>query len=159
MKNMRRGGAGLAALMATGLALAACGANDTSTSGDGPDVLASFYPLAFASEWVAGPDANVTNLTQPGVEAHDLELTARQVGRIVEAELIVYLRGFQPAVDDAIDQNAEGAMRSQANSRKAAIPRMPPSTAIPNPLMRPDGAPFGALASEASLPTTVSIPI
>ncbi len=115
MKNMRRGGVGLAALMATGLALAACGANDTSTSGDGPDVLASFYPLAFASEWVAGPDANVTNLTQPGVEAHDLELTARQVGRIVEADLIVDLRGFQPAVDDAIDQNAEGVALNVAD--------------------------------------------
>jgi zinc transport system substrate-binding protein len=51
----------------------------------------------------------VSNLTQPGVEAHDLELTGQQVGRIASADLIVYLEGFQPAVDTAVSQNANGA--------------------------------------------------
>ena len=100
--------AGLAALAATGLIFAGCGADGDQTSGDGLEVLAAFYPLAFVAEHVAGPDASVSNLTQPGVEAHDLELTGQQVGRIASADLIVYLEGFQPAVDTAVSQNANG---------------------------------------------------
>ena len=39
------------------------------------------YPLAFAAEQVAPADVEVTSLTPPGVEPHDLELAARDVGR------------------------------------------------------------------------------
>lgn len=101
--------AGLAGLAAAGLIFAGCGSDGDTTSGDGVQVLAAFYPLAFVAEQVAGPDASVSNLTQPGVEAHDLELTGQQVGRIASADLIVYLEGFQPAVDTAVSQNADGA--------------------------------------------------
>jgi zinc transport system substrate-binding protein len=73
----------------------------------GTRVIASFYPLAYAAEQVAGKDVRVTNLTPPGAEPHDLELTARDVGRIRDAVLVVYVgRGFQPAVDDAIEGRA-----------------------------------------------------
>jgi zinc transport system substrate-binding protein len=104
-----------AAFAAAGLVLAGCGSNDDATpeasgesgaNGDGPVVLATFYPLAFIAEQVAGPDASVHNLTQPGVDAHDIELTGQQVGQIADADLVVYLHGFQPAVDEAIAQNA-----------------------------------------------------
>jgi zinc transport system substrate-binding protein len=109
--------AGIAALATTGLVLAGCGSDGSSAAaGDGPEVLAAFYPLAFVAERVAGPDAGVTNLTQPGVEAHDLELTGQQVGRIASADLIVYLDGFQPAVDAAVSQNAEGAALNVTDS-------------------------------------------
>jgi zinc transport system substrate-binding protein len=98
---------GIPAALAAGLVLASCGADDAQSQAvDGPDVLASFYPLAFVAERVAGPDANVTNLTQPGGEPHDLELTGQQVAQIADADLVVYLAGFQPAVDEAVDQNA-----------------------------------------------------
>jgi zinc transport system substrate-binding protein len=100
--------AGFAGLAAAGLIFAGCGSDGDTTSGDGVQVLAAFYPLAFVAEQVAGPDASVSNLTQPGVEAHDLELTGQQVGRIASADLIVYLEGFQPAVDTAVSQNADG---------------------------------------------------
>ena len=95
-------------LTTAGLVLASCGSADAgrTTGGDGPTVLASFYPLAFTAEHVAGPDAAVENLTPPGVDAHDLELTGQQVARIAEADLVVYLGGFQPAVDEAVGQNA-----------------------------------------------------
>jgi zinc transport system substrate-binding protein len=104
-----------AAFAAAGLVLAGCGSNDDATpeasgesgaNGDGPVVLATFYPLAFIAEQVAGPDASVHNLTQPGVDAHDIELTGQQVGQIADADLVIYLHGFQPAVDEAIAQNA-----------------------------------------------------
>jgi zinc transport system substrate-binding protein len=70
----------------------------------GDTVVASFYPLAYAAEQVAGNNVRVTDLTPPGAEPHDLELTARDIGRVRDAALVVYVgRGFQPAVEDAID--------------------------------------------------------
>jgi zinc transport system substrate-binding protein len=50
----------------------------------------------------------VQNLTQPGKEPHDLELSVAQTAEVAEADLVVYLAGFQPAVDDAVEQNATG---------------------------------------------------
>jgi zinc transport system substrate-binding protein len=65
-------------------------------------VVASFYPLQFAAQRVAGNLAAVDSLTKPGAEPHDLELTPKDVARVGSADLVVYLGGFQPAVDDAI---------------------------------------------------------
>ena len=98
------------ALMAVGL-LAACGGSATPSDGstspsNGPTIVAAFYPLAYAAEQVAGPDATIINLTPPGVEAHDLELTAQQVAQIADADLVLYIPGFQPAVDEAVEQQA-----------------------------------------------------
>jgi zinc transport system substrate-binding protein len=86
--------------------LTACGDDDgASASGGQPQVLAAFYPLAYVGEQVGGDAINTENLTQPGVEPHDLELTPRQVGDVVDADLVIYLDGFQPALDEAIEQN------------------------------------------------------
>ena len=92
---------------ATGLTLAACGSDGAGASSGGPVVVTSFYPLAFVAERVAGDHAQIENLTQAGAEPHDLELAARQVGQIVDADLVVFLHGFQPSVDAAVEQNAE----------------------------------------------------
>lgn len=73
-----------------------------------PKVVAAFYPLQYAAQSVGGDLVNVTNLTQPGVEPHDLELSAQQVAEIAEADLVLYIKGFQPAVDEAIEQQAAG---------------------------------------------------
>lgn len=89
--------------MCVGLA-AALPASGCSGRAPGDTVVASFYPLAYAAQQVAGKGVHVTDLTPPGAEPHDLELTARDVGRIREAALVVYVgHGFQPAVEDAID--------------------------------------------------------
>lgn len=94
--------------LATALAVASCGSDtDTAQPTEGPTIVAAFYPLAFAAEQVAGDEANVVNLTGTGADAHDLELTAQQVGQIADADLVVYLRGFAPAMDEAIEQNAD----------------------------------------------------
>jgi zinc transport system substrate-binding protein len=88
--------------------LTACGGSASGKDGGGrPQVVAAFYPFAFVAAQVAGSDARVDNLTKPGQEPHDLELTPRQVGRLADAELVVYLHGFQPAVDEAVRQNAK----------------------------------------------------
>ncbi|MGC4808529.1 metal ABC transporter substrate-binding protein [Micromonospora sp. DT233] len=92
------------ALVALG-ALAGCAEDGTGVDPQRVDVAAAFYPLQFVTERVGGDAVRVTNLTKPGAEPHDLELTPRQVGEVSQAELVVYLKGFQPAVDEAIDQN------------------------------------------------------
>jgi zinc transport system substrate-binding protein len=93
--------------------LAGCGnagGTASGTTSDGKlDVVASFYPLQYVAEQVGGDRVHVSTLTAPGVEPHDLELTPRQVGRLTKAALIVYEKGLQPAVDEAVEQNAADA--------------------------------------------------
>lgn len=100
---MRRIFGGLVAAVALTVS-AGCGA--VGSGGSGPQVVASFYPLAYVAERVAGGHVEVENLTSPGVEPHDLEMTPQQVADLSEADLVVYEQGFQPAVDDALDQNS-----------------------------------------------------
>jgi zinc transport system substrate-binding protein len=71
-------------------------------------VVASFYPLRFVAERLGGACVTVTDLTPPGVEPHDLELTPDAVESIATADVVLYLGGgFQPAIEDAI-QDASG---------------------------------------------------
>ncbi|MGH8892970.1 MAG: metal ABC transporter substrate-binding protein [Actinomycetes bacterium] len=92
------------------LALPACGgASGAAGDDDGLQVAASFYPLEWVTQRVAADAAEVANLTPPGVEPHDLELGPRDVATIGEADLVVHLQGFQPAVDDAVEQEAGGS--------------------------------------------------
>lgn len=65
-------------------------------------VLASFYPLQYVVEQVGGDLVDVASLTPPGAEPHDVELSPSQVRAVGEADVVVYLSGFQAAVDDAI---------------------------------------------------------
>lgn len=92
------------------LLLSACsGSTDAgpTASADGrPSVVAAFYPLQYAAEAVGGDAVSVTSLTPPGVEPHDLELSAQQVAQIADADVVLYVKGFQPAVDEAVAQQA-----------------------------------------------------
>lgn len=100
----------LSALAVAGLlsALSACGAGGVSSSDGRLSVVASFYPLQYAAEQVGGDLVRVSSLTKPGVEPHDLELTPRDVLSVIKADVVVYEKGLQPAVDDAITQAARG---------------------------------------------------
>lgn len=97
-------------LTALALVAAGCGAFDEggANADDGVTVAAAFYPLAYVAEQVAGEHADVQLLTQPGTEPHDLELNVGTTADITSADLVVFEHGFQPAVDDAVEQNAEG---------------------------------------------------
>ena len=88
--------------------LGACSTSPSaSESSEGKvNIVAAFYPLQYAASHVGGSAVSVTNLTSPGVEPHDLELSAAQVAEISSADLVLYVKGFQPAVDDAIAQEA-----------------------------------------------------
>ena len=95
------------ALLAVGVAAAAtgCSSSDSSDAAEGGklDVVAAFYPLQYVTQQVGGDRVSVTNLVSPGTEPHDVELSPRQVAAVTDADAVVYLRNFQPAVDDAVD--------------------------------------------------------
>lgn len=106
----RRRFGGLAAVVVAALAaLTACGtAGASGTLAGAPagkvQVLASFYPLQFVAQQVGGDRVHVDSLTPPGAEPHDVELSPAQVSAVETANLVVYLSGFQAAVDDAVRQ-------------------------------------------------------
>jgi zinc transport system substrate-binding protein len=65
-------------------------------------VVASFYPLYFIAERVAGRYNDVVDLTPPGVEPHEYELTVRQVAQIDNARVGFYEHGVAPSIDQAM---------------------------------------------------------
>lgn len=82
--------------------LAGCGGSEPSD--DRTNVVAAFYPLAYAAEQTGGDTVTVRNLTPPGTEPHDVELSPRDVERVRSADLVLYLgSGFQPALERAVD--------------------------------------------------------
>ncbi|SNR83320.1 metal ABC transporter substrate-binding protein [Blastococcus mobilis] len=103
-----------AAATAGTLLLAGCGGSagssgSTEEAAEGPGgltVVAGFYPLEWAAARVGGDRVEVSSLTPPGAEAHDLELTPQDVAAMSEADLLVYLEGFQPALDEAAENEA-----------------------------------------------------
>lgn len=105
-----------AALAASAAALVlggavACGQDSTADAGGGGgklDLVAAFYPLQYVAEQIGGDAVRVTNLVKPGAEPHDLELSVRQVAQVADAKLVVYLKGFQPALDETVEQEARG---------------------------------------------------
>jgi zinc transport system substrate-binding protein len=85
--------------------LPACGGSSPGSGRE--EVVAGFYPLAFAAEQVADDVADVTNLTPTGAEPHDLELSPRDVAEVQGADLVLLLgHGFQPQVEDAAGEGA-----------------------------------------------------
>ncbi|MBW5481755.1 metal ABC transporter substrate-binding protein [Streptomyces bambusae] len=101
----------LAAAVALGAtALTACsGANAAGGDKGGQDgkidVTASFYPLLFLAEQIGKDHVTATSLTKPGVEPHDLEITPKQTAQLGEADVVLYLKSLQPAVDKAVAQS------------------------------------------------------
>ena len=98
-------------ILALGLAtvlMQACTGEAGNDPGGRVSVVVSFYPLAFAAERIGGDCVSVMNLTPPGVEPHDIELTPDAVEAIATADVVLYFGGgFQPAIQDAV-QDAEG---------------------------------------------------
>jgi zinc transport system substrate-binding protein len=91
-------------LSSCALVLAACGSGAGGATDGKVSVVTSFYPLQYVTERVAGDRADVTNLTAPGGEPHDLELSPKQVAVVQDADLVVYQDGFQTAVDEAVEE-------------------------------------------------------
>ena len=86
------------------LTLAGCGA--AGGSGSGVQVLASIYPLAYVATQVGGDLVTVSTATPAGTDPHSIELSPRQLRDVGDADLVVYLGGFQPAMDEAVAERA-----------------------------------------------------
>ena len=96
--------AGAAAL---GLILTGCGSSEeSSTASSSIKVVAAMYPLEFVATAIGGDLVSVENFTPPGVEPHDLELTPSQVVTLDDANLLLFISGFQPALEEAAQQSA-----------------------------------------------------
>lgn len=94
------------------LAVTACGSDSAATDAGSSErlgVTAALYPLQWASERVGGDHVVVSGLTKPGAEPHDLELTPKAVAELAASDVVVYLEGFQPAVDEAVETQAQDA--------------------------------------------------
>jgi zinc transport system substrate-binding protein len=110
----------LAALaLVPALGLAACGSEEPGRAAP-MSVAVTFYPLEFVTSRVAGDRADVVNLTRPGAEPHDLELTPGDVATLTAVDLVVYLPGFQPAVDDSVGQVEDRALDVTESARLLA---------------------------------------
>lgn len=95
---------------ATALTLSACMSPSTSGGSSSKDgkltVMASFYPLQYLAEKIGGEHVSVSSMTPDGAEPHDLELSPKMVDSLSSADAVIYLAGFQSAVDEAIEQQA-----------------------------------------------------
>jgi zinc transport system substrate-binding protein len=73
-------------------------------------VFASFYPLRWLTQAVAGDAIEVASLTPKGAEPHDSELEIAQVSALGQADLLVTLGGFQAPVDQAVEASPPAAV-------------------------------------------------
>jgi zinc transport system substrate-binding protein len=94
-------------MFSTSTALAGCGDGEAGAGGAAgagmKQVVAALYPLAFAAAEIGGASVDVENLTPPGAEPHDLEVSPRDVADVRDADLLLLLgRGFQPQLEDAV---------------------------------------------------------
>ena len=93
-------------LLAASLLLSVPVLSGCAANGDegGLSVVASFYPLQYVTERIAGGEVDVQTITAPGTEPHDAELSLSKTAEVIGADVVVYLSGFQTAVDDAVAQ-------------------------------------------------------
>ncbi|MCW2776858.1 MAG: putative transporter substrate-binding protein [Frankiales bacterium] len=81
----------------------AAGCSDAGSSGGKPQVAVAAYPFAWLVQQVGGDAVRLVDVAGSGVEPHDVELGPREVARLQSADLVVGLKGFQPALDDAVE--------------------------------------------------------
>ena len=96
----------LAVATSLGLILSGCSSSDSNSDASGIKVVAAMYPLEFVATSIGGDLVSVENFTPPGVEPHDLELTPSQVVALDDADLLLFISGFQPALEEAAQQSA-----------------------------------------------------
>ncbi len=120
-------GAFAAAVLCGGTGCVATTPHSENHGAPGVRVAVAIAPLAELVRRVGGQYVTVTNLTQPGVEPHDAELTGDQINEVLNADLVVFVgNGFQPAVE-AVLPSRTGArvdVLSLAPTGRAADPHI-----------------------------------
>ncbi|WP_162598811.1 metal ABC transporter substrate-binding protein [Nocardioides gilvus] len=101
----------LAVLTATALLASGCAALEDDPVTEGTiSVTAGFYPLAWTAEQIGGDHVRVTDLTRPGQDAHDAELSLANTAELSSADLVLHSGSFQPSVASSVKANASGAV-------------------------------------------------
>jgi zinc transport system substrate-binding protein len=115
--HLRAALVGVSAVLVGATVLAACGDDGSSRNASGTvRIEASFYPLAWMAEQVGGDHVDVSSVTKPGAEPHDLELTPADVAAVSDADLVVYVHGFQPSLDEAVAEAGRDKVFDAADS-------------------------------------------
>lgn len=97
-----------ASAIALALTLSSCAGpgnlfGSKKASDNRPVIAASFYPVAEIVQRVASDDVQLLQLTAPGVEPHDSEISAKQLDELAKADVVFFLgNGFQPDLEKAI---------------------------------------------------------
>ena len=93
----------IGAVVAAAVVLGFATTNQGSRIADRSEVVAAFYPLAYAAEQIGGQKLSVENLTPAGAEPHDLEVSPADVKKVRAAHLVLLLgHGFQPQLADGL---------------------------------------------------------
>jgi zinc transport system substrate-binding protein len=84
-------------------AVAACSNSTSSPPAEKLSVSVALYPIAEIVHRVGGDSVEVVNLTPPGTDEHDVELTAKQVQLLEESDVTFYFGDdFQPSTQKAV---------------------------------------------------------
>ena len=59
-------------------------------------IVASFYPMAFFAQQIAGDNAVITNITPAGAEPHDYEPSTQQIAQMERANLVILNGNVEP---------------------------------------------------------------
>ena len=65
----------------------------------GLKITTSFYPMYYFTSIIGGNYINVTNITPPGTEPHDYELTPQDIIKIEESKLLILNGNIEPWTD------------------------------------------------------------
>jgi len=98
----RRPAAVAMAVAVAGVLLGTAGCRSTADDGGRVRVAAGFARLSELAERVGGDRVRVSDLTPPGAEPHDVELSSTDIDAVDDADLALYLGGgFQPGLAEA----------------------------------------------------------
>jgi zinc transport system substrate-binding protein len=136
-------------LFSGAIAIAALGAGCGSAESGGPgakmQVVAAFYPVAYAAEQIAAAKVEVRDLTPAGAEPHDLELTPGDVRDVQAAALVLYLgEGFMPGLETAVAERDGRSIDLLAGQHLRPGPQEDGSTS-PDPHVWLDPVRFAAM--------------
>ena len=90
-------------LLCISIMLAGCGQKEAPKSSGKLNIVTSFYPMAEFARQVGGDKVTVTNLIPDGIEPHEWEPTAKELGKIKDADLFIYNGGVEPWAPKAIE--------------------------------------------------------
>lgn len=94
-------------VLVVGVFMTGCAGGGTPDDGR-TTVVASVYPLAELARAVGGSDVVVHDLTPADVEPHDYEPSTRDLDRMEDADVVLYVGGgFQPAIERAAGRAQE----------------------------------------------------